>query len=79
MLQKQKIAAAIVLIKSFSACLRVSEALSLAWQNVALPGDLCLEAFPAGTAVINIHDEKTSRYTGKLQFVKMSYSDGVKF
>ena len=66
-----KIAAATVLLIFFSACLPVSEALKLIWQRVALPGDLRLAAYPSGTAGINIHDPKTSRYTGKLQFVKV--------
>ena len=40
---------------------------------------LRLETYPAGTAGINIRDAKTSRYTGKLQFVKISDTDGVKY
>ena len=48
-----KIAAATVLLTSFSACLRVSEALKLTWQREALPGELRLAAYPSGTAGIN--------------------------
>ena len=73
-----KISAATVLLTSFSASLRVSEALRLTWQRIALPGDLRLAAYPSGTAGINILDAKTSRYTGKLQFVKVSDRHGIK-
>ena len=78
LIKKGKVTAATVLFTSFTACLRVSKALKLTWSRVALPGDLRLSAYPPGTAGVNIYDAKTSRYTGKLQFVKISDPDGVK-
>ena len=74
-----KIAAATVLLTSFSACLRVFEAHKLTCQRVALPGNFRLAACPSGTAEINIHDAKTSGYTGKLQLFKVSDRHGIKF
>ena len=77
MVTNGKIESATVLLTSFSACLRVSEALNITWRRVALPGDLRLAAYPAGTAGVNIQDAKTSRYTGKLQFVKLADQHGI--
>ena len=77
MVTNGKIESATVLLTSISACLRVSEALNITWRRVALPGDLRLAAYPAGTARVNIQDAKTSRYTGKLQFVKLADQHGI--
>ena len=79
MLAKSKVESATVLLTSFAACLRVSKALKLTWSQVALPGDLRLSSYSPETAGLNIYDSKTSRYTGKLQFVKLSDREGVKF
>lgn len=79
LLLTQGFRAAAVLLISFAACLRVAEALKLTWHDVAFPGDIRLFAFEKGTAGINIMDAKTSRKTGKLQFVAVQWHEVIAF
>ena len=76
---KSKPEAACVLLTSFSACLRVSEALSLRMQDIALPGDMRIASHGSHVAGINVRDAKTARYSGTLQFVKIDDVDAIKF
>ena len=71
MLARGRIEAALTVLLTFSACLRVSDPLALKMQDIALPGDVCLAAYEALVAGLNIRDVKTARYTGRLQFVKL--------
>ena len=70
--------AAIVILTTFAACLRVSEALFIEIQDIAFPGDARIAGYGHSTAGINIKDAKTSRYTGRLQFVKLDDPQTIK-
>ena len=74
----RKNAAAVVLI-CYGGFLRVNEALKLSWHNIALPGDARLASFPPHTAGVNIKDGKTSKKTGRLQFVLINDSTVISF
>ena len=78
-LRSNKTEAAAVLLLSFGAYLRISEAINLEWTHIALPGDSRLSGFPAGTAGANIKDAKTSKQTGRLQFVTIDDPPVVRF
>ena len=71
--------AACVLLTAFSACLRVSEALALRMQDIALPGDMRLASHVSQVAGIKVRDAKTARYSGTLQFIKIDDIDAIKF
>eukprot|EP00178_Gracilaria_changii_P016391 TRINITY_DN466_c0_g1_i1.p1 TRINITY_DN466_c0_g1~~TRINITY_DN466_c0_g1_i1.p1 ORF type:complete len:419 (-),score=36.56 TRINITY_DN466_c0_g1_i1:32-1288(-) len=79
LLLTRDIQAAAVLLLSFAACLRVSEALKLCWKDIAFPGDIRLSAFGKGIAGVNIADAKTSRKTGRLQFVALKCHEVIVF
>ena len=69
--------AAVTLVTTYCGCLRVSEALALRLEDIALPGDVRLASYGPRTAGLNVRDAKTSRYTGRLQFVKLDDIDAV--
>lgn len=79
MLQQRQVHAAAALLVSFSACLCVSEALKFTWKDNAFPGDVRVSFQGPGTAIINIHDAKTSRKTDKLQFVALKSREVIIF
>ena len=79
LLLSKRTSAATILLLCYGACLRVGEALKLKWEHVALPGDPRLSAFPPGTAGVNILDAKTSKRTGRLQFVPIQDDIVIQF
>ena len=70
--------AAIVILTTFAACLRVSESLLIEIQDIAFAGDARIAGYEHSTAGINIKDAKTARYTGRLQFVKLDDPQTIK-
>ena len=62
---------ALVAMITYVACLRVSEALNVSWSDVPFPGDVRLRSHGPQVAGLNIADAKTTRKTGRLQFVAL--------
>ena len=75
---EKRVEAAVILLLTYSACQRVSEDLQLEWKDIAFPGDVHLFSC-GGVAGINIWEAKTSRRTGRLQFVLLTDKLCIKF
>lgn len=79
MIESKQFEAAALLLISYDALLRLSEGLSLMWDNILFPGDLRLQGYGALTAGVTILDSKTSRSAGRFQFVKIEDKNVIQF
>lgn len=79
LLGKGSVKFAAVLLLSFGASLRDSEARQLCWEHIALPGDIRLSSYGSSSAGVNIVDAKTSLQTGRLQFVPTTDPEIITF
>lgn len=64
---------------SYEALLRVSEALSLKCNDISFPGDIRLQGYGPLTAGVTVIDSKTSRSSGRYQFVKITDPKVIQF